>query len=189
MSNKIYLIHGFNVHDDGHSTTDSLISYLEDMGYEVVDLDYGHFHRLKVRLCNNGLARFIAKMVEPNSTCIGHSNGCAIAYLACELGAKFKNVVFVNPALDSEKAVAGHIKNIQVWYSPNDKVAWISKFIPKSIWGSQGTTGYTGKKDSRYVQFNEDLLFGEEVRHSGIWKTHEFRKLLAKKVDEMIKGP
>jgi pimeloyl-ACP methyl ester carboxylesterase len=189
MNNKIYLIHGFNVGDEGLDTTDSIRPYLEELGYQIIELDYGHYHVLRVKLCNNGLARLISKMIEPGSTCIGHSNGCAIIYEACKLGAPFKNVVLVNPALDSNTDIPGQVKKIQVWYSPHDRVTWIAKFIPNFIWGSQGSTGYTGKADSRYTQFNEDLLIGDKSKHSGIWKSHHYREILANKVNEMIKGP
>ena len=184
----IYLIHGFNVKDDGADTVDTVRDYLEVSGEEVCDIDYGYFQRLRVRLCNKGIAKTLSNLVEPGSTCIAHSNGGALAYLACEFGAPFKNVILVNPALDAHKAIAEHVENVQVWYSPHDKWTGLAKFIPASIWGAQGRKGYTGEEDSRYVQFNEDEIFGKmSEAHSGIWQSDRTRQYFVEKVLELIK--
>jgi hypothetical protein len=183
----IYLIHGFNVKDDGADSIDRARVYLEDKDFEVTDIDYGYFQRLRVRMCNKGLAKVMSTLVEPGSTCIAHSNGGALAYLACEFGAPFKNVVLVNPALDSTKALAAQVENVQVWYSPHDKWTGLSKFIPNSIWGAQGRTGYTGPEDSRYVQYNNEELLGRfKDEHSGIWNTSERREYFAGKVAALV---
>jgi pimeloyl-ACP methyl ester carboxylesterase len=189
MNELVYLIHGFNVDDGGAGTTDSIRPYLEAEGITVRELDYGHFHRGRVRLCNDSVARMIATLVKPGSTCIGHSNGGTLAYLACEYGAQFKNVVLVNPALDSKKAIAKQVEKVQVWYSPNDKWTKLAKYIPFSDWGAQGRTGYTGPLDDRYQQFNEDLILGRHKdEHSGIWKTSANRHKFTEKVVPLIKG-
>ena len=184
----IYLIHGFNVKDDGADTVDTVRNYLEDVGETVVDIDYGHFQRLRVRMCNKGLAKALSNLVEEGSTCIAHSNGGALAYLACEFGAPFKNVILVNPALDANKALAKHVENVQVWYSPKDKWTGIAKYIPFSPWGAQGRKGYTGKKDNRYTQFNEDELFQNmKDKHSGIWQSDKTRQYFVEEVLKLIK--
>ena len=184
----IYLIHGFNVRDDGADTVDTIRSYLEIAGEEVTDIDYGHFHRIRVRMCNKGLALALSKLVEPGSTCIAHSNGGALAYLACEFGAPFKNVILVNPALDADKAIADQVDNVQVWFSPHDKWTNLAKYIPFSTLGAQGRKGYTGKEDSRYEQFNQDQIFGRlKDEHSGIWHSDKTRRYFAEKVLKLIK--
>jgi len=189
MNELVYLIHGFNVRDGGASTTDSIRPYLEAEGITVRELDYGYFFRGRVRLCNDSVARMIANLVKPGSTCIAHSNGGAIAWKACEYGAPFKNVILVNPALDSDKVIAEHVENVQVWYSPNDKWTRIAKYIPFSEWGEQGRTGYTGFSDARYTQFDESkLIENPNEGHSGIWKTNTNRHLFASKVVPLIKG-
>ena len=189
MENKhiVYLIHGFNVKDNGAQTVDTIRSYFEFRGYRVCDIDYGYFHRMRVRLCNKGIAKAISSLVEPNSTCIAHSNGGALAWLACEYGAAFKNVILVNPALDSNKAIAKQVQKVQVWHHPCDKWTGISKYIPNSIWGAQGRTGYTGPEDDRYSNYNEEELFGKlEDEHSGIWHDENNRLIFAGVVEEMI---
>lgn len=189
MAHVVYLIHGFNVKDDGAETVDTVRGHLESYGYKVVDIDYGWFQRLRVRLCNKALAKVLSSLVKPGSTCIAHSNGGALAYLACEFGAPFKNVILVNPALDSNKALASQVKNIQVWFCPHDNWTGLSKFIPNSIWGAQGRTGYTGYPDDRYTNINEEKEFGRlKDEHSGIWHSELTRKSFVDKVHAMIKG-
>lgn len=187
MAHVIYLIHGFNVKDGGAETVDTVRDHLEERGYRVEDIDYGYFQRLRVRLCNKSIARVLAHLVKPGSTCIAHSNGGALAYLACEFGAPFKNVVLVNPALDSKKVLAKQVEKVQVWYSPHDKWTGLAKFIPKSIWGAQGRTGYTGHPDARYENIDQEEAIGRmKDEHSGIWHSELTRKYFADKVHAMI---
>ena len=189
MAHVIYLIHGFNVKDEGADSVDTIRSFLEDYGYIVVDLDYGYFQHLRVRLCNKAIAHIICHLIKPDSTCIAHSNGGTIAYLVCEFGALFKNVVLVNPALDSNKALAKQVEKVQVWYSPHDRWVNLAKFIPFSIWGSQGRTGYTGPADDRYTNINEERVIGRmQDEHSGIWHSEIAKKYFAEKVHLMIQG-
>ena len=181
----IYLIHGFNVKDDGAASVDTIRSYFEFRGYDVCDIDYGYFKRFRVRLCNKSIAKVMSTLVEPGSTCIAHSNGGTLAWLACEYGAPFKNVVLVNPALDSKKVLAKQVQKAQVWYSPTDKWTKLAKYIPNSIWGAQGRTGYTGPEDARYENINEDKIFGK-TGHSGIWQKEESRLIFTNMVEELI---
>jgi hypothetical protein len=185
----IYLVHGFNVKDDGADTIDTIRTHLENADLNVTDVDYGWFQLMRVHMCNKSIAKVMSTLVEPGSTCIAHSNGAALAYLACEFGAPFKNVILVNPALDSNKALAAQVENVQVWFSPGDTWAGIARFIPNSIWGAQGRKGYTGPEDSRYVQFNEDELLGRfKDEHSGIWNTTRRREYFADKVATLVKA-
>lgn len=190
MNEIIYLIHGFNVKDGGATTTDSIRPYMEEKGFIVREIDYGFFHRVRVKLCNPGVARAISTIVEPGSSCIAHSNGGALAYLACEFGAPFDYVSLVNPALDSSLALAKQVKKVDVWYSPNDPWTNLAQYIPWSIWGAQGKTGYTGIYDYRYKQYNEDLELGNNNKdhHSKIWHTHEARLKFANETEKRIRG-
>ena len=184
----IYLIHGFNVKDEGAETVDTIKGLLEIEGQQITEIDYGHFGLMRVKWCNKGIAKAISSLVEPGSTCIAHSNGGTLAYLACKMGAPFKNVVLVNPALDSNKAIASQVEKVQVWYSPHDKWTGLSKYIPNSIWGAQGRTGYTGSEDNRYFQFNEDEHIGRfDDEHSGIWHSPVSRQYFVDNVVKMIK--
>lgn len=189
MSNKIYLIHGFNIKDGGAQTTDTVRPLFEEMGYQVIEIDYGFMHLLRSKLCNPNLARAIANLVEEGSTCVAHSNGGALAYRACEMGAPFKNVILVNPALDKNKKLASQVENIQIWYSPNDFWTGIARYIPKTIWGSMGRKGYTGEFDERIEMFDEDAMFGRfKDEHSGIWQSEDAREVFVNEVDNLIKN-
>lgn len=188
MNNKVYLIHGFNVKDDGASTVGSIRGLLEADGFDVTEITYGWFHRMRVRLCNKGIASVIADLVEPDSTCIAHSNGGALAYLACEMGAPFKNVVLVNPALNRHLKMAEHVEKVQVWYAPHDKWTGLARWIPNSIWGAMGRLGFQGE-DPRVTQFDEEKEFGRfEDEHSGMWKSTHARQHFVDEVKKMIKG-
>ena len=168
---KIYLIHGFNVSDEGKTSTGTLRPLLEMSGHDVSEIHYGWFGRLRVRLCNKSVARTVADLVEPGSYVIAHSNGATIALLAAKYGAPFKGVILINPALNSQLEVP-HVEKVHVFYAPSDPWTKIARYIPASIWGSQGATGYTGPDEAgRYTQTNLDKLTGAEVGHSGIFET------------------
>ena len=187
MSKKVYLIHGFNIKDDGATTTGTIKTLLENHGFNVTEIRYGFFHRIRVRLCNKGLAHVIADLVEPGSTCIAHSNGAAIAYLACEYGAPFKNVTLVNPALDKTLQLADQVENIQVWYAPHDKWTGLAKYIPNSVWGAMGRVGYKGPPDDRIIQYNEEEILGRfQNEHSGIFSSTVARKYFVTEQASMI---
>ena len=95
---------------------------------------------------------------------------------------------FLEPLELTQKALAKHVENVQVWYSPKDKWTGIAKYIPFSPWGAQGRKGYTGKKDNRYTQFNEDELFQNmKDKHSGIWQSDKTRQYFVEEVLKLIK--
>ena len=158
---KIYLIHGFNVSDGGERTTDQLIEPLTLAGHEVVELDYGHWHRLRVRLANKPLSKIIAAMAEPDSVLIGHSNGGCLAQMAAMAGAKIKRMVLINPALNSDIVMPANIR-CDIYYSPHDRVVELSRWIPWSPWGNMGRVGST------LGGINHDLeqITGTRVGHS-----------------------
>lgn len=168
---KYYLLHGFNVKDGGAATTGSLRPALEAAGHEVVELRYGWMGRMRVRLCNESLARALADLVEEGSNLIAHSNGAAIAYLACKHGAKFDKVFLINPALDAEKEML-NIRKVHVFHSLSDPWTRLARWIPFSPWGRQGAIGYTGVDlDNKYRHTELDRLTGEKTGHSGIFKS------------------
>lgn len=189
MSNKVYLIHGFNIKDEGAATTRTIRAGLERHGYDVTEITYGFFHRVRVRFCNKGLAHVIADLVEPESTVIAHSNGAAIAFIASELGAPWTNMTLVNPALDNTLEFPPQLDNIQVWYAPHDHWTKLAKYIPNSIWGSMGHDGYKGPEDPRVKQFDEEKLLGRfQDEHSGLFGSDIARKYFVTEQANMIKG-
>jgi len=164
----VYLVHGFNVQDDGANTVGRLRPFFERAGCNVIELNYGYFNLLRVRLCNRSIARVIASSIEPDSIVVGHSNGCAIIYRAAKAGAKFRHATLINPALDDDKAIAG-ARTVDVWYSPTDKAVPLSRLLLFHTWGTQGRDGYNGPPKKNYRQFNADLEFDADVGHSGIF--------------------
>lgn len=160
---KAYLIHGFNVKDRGANTTDKLRPHLEALGYDVTELDYPWFGRVKTRLCNKAMAMIAAETVEDGSMVFGHSNGCAVIYYMAQFNSNFSHITLINPALDAKKVPAGDC-GVDVWYASNDQPVRIAKYIPYSPWGDQGRVGYVGS-DPR-VQ-NHPL---GTIGHSGAFK-------------------
>ena len=161
------LVHGFNVKDGGAHTTDKLRPYLESAGYRVVELDYNWTGLIGVRLCNAKLAKVIARMtdlVPGKLIAIGHSNGCAILQAASMRGAKFDQLVFINPALNSKARIGEQVRYIHVWHSPHDKAVTFARFLPFHKWGNMGAVGYRGK-DPRF--FNYDKESGRWVYPDG----------------------
>ena len=173
----IHSIHGFNVSDEGAATIDKLTPLLQETGRHLVqEHNYPEFFRLRVRLCNKAMAMLIRDMVKPGDSVVAHSNGCAIVYLAAKAGAQFENVTLINPALDSKLAIP-HAGSVDVWHSDSDPWTSLARFIPWSIWGAQGRTGYTGD-DARYKNYNEDEIFNEKVGHSGMFSDIEKRRAI-----------
>ncbi len=173
---RIYLIHGFNEKAKGSTTVGRLHMPLEVAGYSPKLVSYGYKELLGVSLCNGGLASMFAAVCRPGSTIIAFSNGCDITYRALEMGAAASKVVFINPALDRDKALAYQVKNIQVWHSPSDPWTGLARYIPFSDWGAQGKEG-PSFEDERYEVVNADKFFGGETRHGGVFRNHRISRL------------
>lgn len=163
---KVYLVHGFRTKDAQKAPLAFLEPILTKAGHDVTMADYGWIHRLRVRLCNSRLARMLGSMAEEGSIVIGHSNGCALIHEACEMGAKFSQVILFNPALDSNIEFAKHIPKISVFYSKNDTATQLASWIPFSKWGSMGTDGYNGEPDERVTNYDEEYITKKEMGHS-----------------------
>ena len=179
---RVHLVHGFNVKDEGAATIDTLRSLIERSGFRVKEHNYPEFFLLRARLCNAAMAMVIRDSISPRDPVIAHSNGCAIVYRAAKAGAKFGHVTLINPALDSKLVIPG-ARSVDVWYSPSDPWTSMARYIPWSIWGAQGRTGYTGK-DARYLSFNEDEIFQDEVKHSGIFDNMKRRQAIVRRAIE-----
>lgn len=174
-----YLIHGFNERAEGHESVGLLRKGLEKHGHTAVLIRYGWVHRIRVRLCNGCLAKTIASLVNQKpGHVIAFSNGAAITYKAALEGAKWDRVYLINPALNSKLAIP-NVRKVDVFYSKSDPWTKLARFIPASIWGSQGATGYTGEDpEGRYSQLELDKLAGRETGHGGILDTHTGRQRL-----------
>jgi len=183
-----FIVHGFNVKDDGHGSVDKIKRHLrkQQPDREIRDIDYGWMHRARVRLCNKNVARTIASMVAPGSNVIAHSNGAALVYYAAKFGAMWNHVTLINPALDSGLAIK-NARSVHVWYDPSDPWVSLATYIPWSIWGRQGRTGYTGD-NSRTQSFNMYQIFKKKHYHSGVFSNPEALDLIAHKYIEASVG-
>lgn len=186
------IIHGFNVRDQGEKTTDTLRRYFEKAGYKVMEFDYDWTGVLKVRLCNGSLATALASLlkdfdVEWEVVGVGHSNGCAILNEACKRGAPFYQLVYINPALDSDAKLAPQVSRAHVWYSPSDKPVKIARWLINHSWGEMGATGYMGG-DPRYINYNKEHGYDVSSKeHSDVFK-YEKLKFFGPKIVEKL-GP
>ena len=168
----IFLLHGFNVSDGGTGSIDKLKPYLRG---EVCEYDYGWKGLLGVRMANKGLAEKLARMVSPGDVGIGHSNGCAILHLASHMGAKFRKLVYINPALDSDAAPGPHVESLDVWHSPSDAPVRLARWLPWHAWGDMGAKGYTGP-DERVKNFDKQSAFSlSSSGHSDVFDDLKIR--------------
>jgi hypothetical protein len=154
MRSVVHILHGFNVADGGEGTIDRLKPYLEAGGYRIQDHDYGHFLFRQVRLENGAVAEKVAATVKKGDIGIGHSNGCAILMRAAALGAPFKGLVFINPALDEDCVAAEHVRFVHVYHNDGDYAVWFARLLRfNHPWGAMGRVGFKGS-DPRYLNID-----------------------------------
>ena len=185
---KVVLLHGMNISDGGAKTTDKLVPYLEELGYEVSQIEYGWFDMIKVRLFNHPLAeKLVADETGGGSTIyIGHSNGAAIIARAIDYGLQSRMCLLIHPALKAEWTPPddGLERCIKVFYSHNDKVgltALVQRHLSPLNWLFGG------------IYYGAMMRFGSTSQHSsftnindGFKHSEGFEKLNFKKyLDEL----
>lgn len=163
--NLAILVHGFNVHDGGRGSVGKLRPFFATKGIPYLLVDYGFFDLIKTYTSNKKVAKRLAeavrnaKAINPDDkiVVVGHSNGCAIIYLACKhYNAPIDKAVFINPALDSDITRPKSLHSLDVWYSPSDKPVMWAKYLPWHVWGDMGRVGYTGTPDEMVRCFNKE---------------------------------
>lgn len=156
-SSTTFVLHGFNVDDEGAGTTDVLIPYIinREKFHSVVDIDYGEFGLLDVIKYNRTVAQrlhYETSQLTCNSKryAIGHSNAGAIILEAARQGAEFDAVLLINPALPRDTifpACMGRVIIIHTEHDVPTAVARYCGFIPflgvfvPSAWGDMGRVG------------------------------------------------
>jgi hypothetical protein len=155
---RAILVHGFNVRDKGAGSIDKLGSYLEARAFRIQQFDYGWLFLLGVRMKTRKHARRLAAMSQPGDVAVGHSNGCNLIVEAAWRGARFKRVVFINPALDADTPLPPQIDRCDVWHSPSDQAVRFARFLWFHPWGNMGAIGYVGNS-KRYRNFNKETGF------------------------------
>lgn len=170
----VRIVHGFNVRDNGKGTTDKLVPYFRGAGQETKEYDYGWRWLLGVRFCNPETAALIAKETQPGDIGVGHSNGGLILKQAADLGAPFKGLVLIHPALENDCAFAPQLEWIHVYHGEPDqavRAAQLLDILPwnwfaKHPWGDMGAVGYSGT-DARVTNYDD------KMSHSGNFKDIE----------------
>ena len=105
---------------------------------------------------------------------MGHSNGCHVLKVAADLGAPFRTLILLNPALDRGTIFAPPIENIFVFHSPSEIPTLIARFLPWHPWGDMGRGGYRGD-DPRVVNINVESPYEHAVKgHTGVSTDKEF---------------
>lgn len=155
----VHLVHGFNVRDGGKGSIAKLAPAFTSADFEVVTFAYGWLFLARVRFGTSKLARKLAASVRPGDIGVGHSNGCNLLNEAAWLGAPFAHLVYINPALDSDAALAPQVKSLDVWHSPSDAAVRVARVLWFHPWGDMGAVGYQGRPDSRIRSFNKERDF------------------------------
>ncbi|MDX2464470.1 MAG: hypothetical protein QNK31_08185 [Porticoccus sp.] len=158
---KAVVVHGFNVSDRGKNTTAQLIPYFENENVEAEQFSYGWLGLMGVYFLNLRIVEQLVQKIAPGDIGIGHSNGCVIIHMAAHYGAPFRNIVYINPALNSNVSFAPHLEQIQVYHNDRDLAvkfgSWLRALMPWAplgdpLWGDMGARGYQFKnyKESEY---------------------------------------
>lgn len=177
FTGRVWLVHGFNVSDQGKGTVQTLRPYFEAAGFEVKLWRYGWRGLLGVRYMNGTFAQLLADAVDDGDIIVGHSNGACLAKLALDqTEAKLGQLVLINPALDSDAHFAKNCGAIHVWHSPSDSpVAW-AKILPWHAWGDMGAVGYRGPYDPRVTPYNKENGFPVSSReHSDVFQPDKLK--------------
>lgn len=163
MTNTLaILVHGFNVRDGGRATIGQLETFFSAKGIPCIVFNYHWLGVFGTYAKNGKIARRISKAAESAAkaghrvVAVGHSNGCAILHRATiEQQARIEHLIYINPALDKNRAPGGEVNRLDVWHSPSDKPVKIAKWLPKHPWGEMGATGYDGD-DERIFNHNKE---------------------------------
>lgn len=178
---KVVAVHGFNVHDSGKRTTDTIAGFIEGAGWDidVDEADYGFWSLWQI-LFWRGKARAdvlyrIARAIEGAEIIYAHSNGVNFAYQALELlPAKFKGtktVISISGAINASTPIPNAAKAHLTLYTPHDFWVKLSSYLPFNLWGRQGAIGHTGNSPQ-----NVNLMDSSIKSHSGWWKEKNRRK-------------
>ena len=148
---KAFLIHGFNVKDQGKNTIVKLKPYLDSDEYDVEVFSYGWLGLMGVFYLNPRIVKQLLKKVSKGDVALCHSNGCLIAHMAARFGAPFRILVYINPALNSNVPLGENVDKLHVIHTENDNAvkmaAWLRALMPwaplgDSLWGDMGARGY-----------------------------------------------
>jgi hypothetical protein len=148
----IHLLHGFNVSDGGKTIVARLTPYLESSGHTAQIFSYGWIGLMGAWFLNPRIVKQLLRSVGPDDIGIGHSNGCALLHRAAHVGAPFKGLIYINPALRPDAARAPQVEWVEVYFNDGDhavKFAAILRLLAPwaplgdPLWGDMGARGST----------------------------------------------
>lgn len=162
---KIILVHGIHAKEGSHNMAVLWPHLQENLPENDVLLhEYGFMGFWKARRDNLRQAERLAARIDRRTIVVTHSNGAAIAYLACnKLGARPAGIININPALDRWRTA--HAPWVETIHSPGDRWVWLSQWLPFHIWGDQGRVGYQGRAQNT-ISHNA-WEFGPGMRYEG----------------------
>ena len=154
---EVALLHG--IWSTGRRDVKKFVPYLEDTGFKMHPFDYPFtfllrtwFYPKRDRLLAQELSDQL-KGSQPHL--IAHSNGCRLAVLAMERGARFDHVFFFGPAWPSDYTFPkSSFNRLFVIHSKLDTTVLGGSFLPFHQFGMMGVVGYRGPNDERIINVN-----------------------------------
>ena len=180
-----YLLHGIKTRDPERSSI-SFLRYIMPR-FKVIALSYGNWpvlFAILMPIVNHFVVKAFVRQIRPGQILIGHSNGCTVAY-GISQKLYTKGLVLINPALNSDVEFDPFLEFIHIYWSPNDRVTWLSRLMPFSLWGAMGTIGYTGA-DARVRQFKMC------TKHTSIGDAEvavRWGPIIVKNIEDAVKSP
>jgi hypothetical protein len=181
----IRFFHGFNT-KNGDKTVNRFIPTFEAAGFHCAAFTYGWTGLLGARLNAWKTSRQIAALTGAydfggeGEVAIAHSHGCKLVTDALFLGATFREVVFIDAALDVDTVwpkkgqLGSQLERINVLHVPGDLAVEAAALIPFSPWGRLGSRGYTapssGVRDNRVKNWNASKMTDDPKYFKGIRK-------------------
>lgn len=177
---RVFLFHGFNVPDQGNATTDRVRPYLERIGFEVVEIDYGEFDLIDVREETDELVQRVLPRIKPGDCFLAHSHGNTVVAKLIEAGAPFKAGVMIHPALRAywtppkdhpvrQIAVFSHWTDYATWGAFLLRVLSPGRLIwGRHHWGAMGSVGALGD-DPRMVNYDGAVWHSTGFSNSDRW--------------------
>jgi len=173
---KAFLIHGFNVKDQGKNTTNKLEPYLDTMEYDIEIFSYGWLGLMGVFYLNPRIVKQLLNKVHDGDIAYCHSNGCLIAHMAAKFGAPFSVLVYINPALKANIPLPENVDKIIVIHTEHDQAVkmatWLRSLMPWApigdrLWGDMGARGYQ-LGDYRDSDFNPGGKLNKVIHYLNI---------------------
>ncbi len=155
---RIIIVHGIHTNDHAAWMT-TIRDAFGAAGFDVLVWTYGYAYALLTRIQNPGRAKKLKALIGPDDIVLGHSNGCCLAWLAAQAGAQMAGAVFLNPALDRDKAMPEHVPWVNLYPNHADIAVEIALIFRKHPWGDQGQHGLAFN-DRRYLTRFTDEEFG-----------------------------